>query len=135
MIWSKSFVQERERYDGADVIHLLYHRGATLDWKRLLARFGQNWRVLYSYLVLYGFVYPAGRDRIPSWVTDELVTRLVMDVNVPNSRVCNGTLLSREQYLPDLLSGRMKDARQEPLGPMSAEELRRWTAAIGEDDH
>jgi hypothetical protein len=135
MIWSKSFVQERERYDGADVIHLLYHRGPTLDWKRLLARFGQNWRVLYSFLVLYGFVYPAGRDRIPAWVTDELMTRLVMDVNTPENPLCNGTLLSREQYLPDVTLGRMADARLSPVGTMSAEELRLWTEAIGHSDH
>src|SRR5229473_3075971 len=40
MIWSKAFVQERERFDGADVIHLLRALGLTLDWARLLARFG-----------------------------------------------------------------------------------------------
>ncbi|HEY1229620.1 MAG TPA: efflux RND transporter periplasmic adaptor subunit, partial [Ramlibacter sp.] len=36
VLWSKSFVMERERYDGADVIHLLRSRAATLDWPRLL---------------------------------------------------------------------------------------------------
>src|SRR5918997_31387 len=40
MLWSKSFVMERERYDGADVNHLLRARAANLDWPRLLQRFG-----------------------------------------------------------------------------------------------
>ena len=31
MIWSKAFVQERERFDGADVMHLVYHFGEGLD--------------------------------------------------------------------------------------------------------
>src|SRR5207237_8920159 len=50
IIWSKAFVQERERYDGTDVIHLLRELGPTLDWRRLLVRFGEHWRVWLSYL-------------------------------------------------------------------------------------
>lgn len=130
MLWSKAFVQERERYDGADVIHLIYHCGATLDWKRLLARFGPHWRVLYSFIVLYGFAYPAARDRVPGWVNDELMTRLVLDATDPKSDVCNGTLLSREQYLPDVVRKHMVDARL-ALDTMSPEDLQIWTDSIG----
>ena len=36
MIWSKAFIQERERFDGADVLHLLRELGPSLDWPRLL---------------------------------------------------------------------------------------------------
>src|SRR5262249_39233943 len=45
MIWSKAFIQERERYDGADVIHLLAELSPKLDWPRLMTRFGDHWRV------------------------------------------------------------------------------------------
>ena len=38
MIWSKAFIMERERYDGADVAHLLRARGPEMDWQRLLQR-------------------------------------------------------------------------------------------------
>src|SRR5581483_1635139 len=55
MIWSKAFIMERERYDGADVAHLLRARAPELDWARLLARFDDYWRVLLSHLVLFGF--------------------------------------------------------------------------------
>src|SRR5690348_4200576 len=66
MIWSKAFVMERERYDGADVAHLLLARAASLDWPRLLERMGANWRILLSHLVLFGFIYPAERTEIPA---------------------------------------------------------------------
>src|SRR5207302_251148 len=56
MIWQKAYIMERERFDGADVLHLLRARGRRLDWPRLLARFGPHWRVLLSHLVLFGFV-------------------------------------------------------------------------------
>ena len=75
LLWSKSFVMERERYDGADVIHILHARGPTLDWARLLDRFGDYWRVLLLNLVLYGFVYPGEESPAPRWVTDSLVSR------------------------------------------------------------
>src|SRR3954470_19357040 len=31
-IFSKAFVQDRDRFDGADVIHLLYACSASMDW-------------------------------------------------------------------------------------------------------
>ena len=42
-IWTKAFVMERERYDGADVAHLLQAAAERIDWSRLLARFGDDW--------------------------------------------------------------------------------------------
>jgi hypothetical protein len=47
-IWSKAFVMERERYDGADIAHLLRARAEMLDWRRLTRRFGRHWRVLFG---------------------------------------------------------------------------------------
>ena len=73
MIWSKAFIQERERFDGADVLHLLREIGPSLDWPRLLMRFGDYWRVLLSHIILFGFVYPDKRQNVPAWVMDELI--------------------------------------------------------------
>ena len=64
-IWSKAFVMERERYDGADIAHLIHARAEALDWGRLARRFGRHWRVLLSHLVLFGFIYPSERTRVP----------------------------------------------------------------------
>ena len=71
MIWSKGYIMERERFDGADVAHLLRACGRTLDWPRLLARFDRHWPVLLVHLVLFAFVYPSERDAVPAWVMDE----------------------------------------------------------------
>jgi hypothetical protein len=133
MIWSKAFVQERERFDGADVIHLVRRLGPSLDWARLLARFGDQWRVLFSLIVTLGFVYPNCRDRVPAWVTDELARRLSTEREEPWNDVCNGTLLSREQYLPDLERLGYADARLPPHGLMTAEEVKIWTAPITDE--
>ena len=130
MIWTKAFVQERERFDGADVLHLIHRFGETLDWTRLLERFGAHWRVLFGHVVTYGFVYPGQRHRIPAWVTDELSTRFASERPDPANLVCNGTLLSREQYLHDVREDGYEDARLTPIGRMTADELDIWTTAI-----
>jgi hypothetical protein len=137
-LWCKAFVMERERYDGADVAHLLLARADALDWDRLLRRFGDHWRVLLSHLVLFGYAFPACASRIPGWVTDELGARFAREATTapapPSSLpgappVCRGTLLSREQYLLDLSRG-WSDARLAPGGPMSPEAVALWTRAI-----
>jgi hypothetical protein len=134
MLWSKAFIQERERFDGADINHLLRETGPALDWPRLLMRFGDHWRVLLSHLILFGFVYPDKRQNIPNWVMEELLRRLsVSRPNIQND-VCFGTLLSREQYLHDLRQLKYRDAREAPEGPMSRADLEIWTNAIGTRD-
>jgi hypothetical protein len=130
MIWSKAFVQERERFDGADIVHLIRETGPSLDWPRLLMRFGDHWRVLFSHLIIFGFVYPDKRQNVPAWVLDELTRRL--SVSRPNLQndICYGTLLSREQYLSDVEHWKYRDGREEPSGTMTKEHLEVWTAAI-----
>jgi hypothetical protein len=134
MIWSKAFIQERERFDGADVAHILKAMADRMDWPRLLARFDQNWRVLYSHLVLFGYIYPDSRVLVPSWVMTELNTRLIAETTSasPAGHVCNGPVLSRQQYLPDLEEG-YEDARVATLGTMTEEQVEAWTDAIKVD--
>lgn len=131
VIWSKCFVMERERFDGADIYHLIAARGDTINWKRLLGRVGKNWRVLLAHLVVYTFVYPRERARVPSWVMDDLLARLASERDAENTPVCNGTLLSREQYLVDLEEHGYADARIPPHGNVSTDEIAQWTDAIG----
>lgn len=132
MIWSKAFITERERYDGADIMHLLLACAERLDWRRLLERFDGHWRVLFSYLGLFGFVYPSERARIPAWVMSDLIERLSRELHAPPStrRVCQGTLLSRQQYLTDVGQWGFEDARLTVAGSMTVEEVAHWTRAI-----
>lgn len=135
VLWSKGFVMERERFDGADVAHLIRSRGATLDWHHLLRRFDAHWRVLLAHLVLFGFVYPDRRHLVPSWVIDDLSGRLRDEAasEYEGPPLCRGTLLSRAQYLTDLERDGYQDARIESHGGMTPEDVERWTAGIAVD--
>src|SRR4051794_1324036 len=76
MIWQKAYIMERERFDGADVAHLLRACGERLDWERLLRRFGPHWRILLVHLILFGFVYPAEQSKVPGHVLRALTDKL-----------------------------------------------------------
>lgn len=130
---SKAFIMERERYDGADIAHLLHANAQHLDWAGLLERFGANWRVLLSHLTLFGFIYPDERQHIPRWVMETLIARLASETRCPPAqdlRVCAGTLLSREQYLHDVEQLGYVDGRLTAASTMTPQDVATWTEAI-----
>jgi hypothetical protein len=88
--------------------------------------------VLLSHLILFGFIYPGERALIPSAVMKDLIGRLLAELDAPtrDSKVCQGTLLSRAQYLVDIDEWGYNDARAVPRGNMSEEQIEVWTAAI-----
>jgi len=136
IIWSKGFIMERERYDGNDVAHLLRARGRDLDWSRILRRFGPYWRVLLSHVVMFGFIYPAERTQIPRHVQDDLMRRLQTETAAtpPADKTCQGTLISRAQYLVDIGPWGYRDARLEPGIKMTPADIAHWTRAIDADE-
>src|SRR5256884_1475761 len=75
MIWMKAYIMERERFDGADIAHILQSCAEKLDWAHLVRRFGPDWRVLLIHLVLFGYIYPGERDKIPAAAMTNLIAR------------------------------------------------------------
>jgi hypothetical protein len=127
-IWQKAFILERDRCDVADVTHLIRHCGQRLDWRRLLRRFGDQWRVLLAQIILFDFIFPGHRDTVPSSVRKALLTKLEQDAESVESDACHGTLLSATQYLRDVDLEGYRDVRLEPEGNMSKEDVAVWTA-------
>ena len=135
MIWSKAYVAERERYDGADIAHLIRAGHDDLDWERLLRRFGDHWRLLLSHLVLFEFVYPSEPAPRARALARRLARRHAEEGEPPAGEpVCHGTLLSRAQYLPDITVWGYADARLAPRGRMSEDDVFRWTSAVRQDE-
>jgi len=131
LLWQKSFVMERERFDGADIMHILRARGPELDWARVTERYADRWPLLYTYLTFFAFVYPGEMHRLPSTVLDDLAQRFAELRAAPQEdKVCRGTLVSRAQYLIDIGQYGYADARLAPRGGMSAEDAIFWTWAI-----
>ena len=133
MIWSKALIMERERYDGADVAHLFRHCSGLLNWDRLVRRFGTALaRAAQPPRPVRLHLSRASARSIPSAVMKDLISRLLAELDVPtrDSKVCQGTLLSRAQYLVDVDEWGYEDARAAPRGNMSEQQIAEWTAAI-----
>jgi len=105
LVWCKIYVQNRERFDGADVNHILLKQGKQLDWKRLLSRLEQHWHLLLSQIINFQFVYPSDyQEIIPKWVFDELMERAreQYDLPPPKEKVCRGPMIDQTQYSIDI---------------------------------
>ncbi len=83
LIVSKIFVTRRERFDGADICHVIYGTRGKFDWQRLLSLIGDHWEMLFWCLVLYHYVYPANSDYVPAEIWTELAKRLSVELARP----------------------------------------------------
>lgn len=104
LVWSKCFVQNRDRYDGPDVAHLILRAHDQIDWKRLLAHMEVHWEVLLVHLLNFRWIYPGERETVPAWLMDELLDRLHHQRRLPppRVRVCRGRMFSTADYEIDV---------------------------------
>lgn len=124
LIWSKVFIQDRYRYDGADIAHVILKKHDEIDWERLLAYLEPYWEVLLVHLLNFRFAYPTERARVPKWLMEELIGRLNAQLHLPpaNVKVCRGRLFSPRDYVIDITEfgfadvvGKGLEERHEPI--------------------
>jgi hypothetical protein len=110
LFWCKIYVQNRDRYDGADLNHIILKQGLTMDWKRVLNRLEQHWHLLLSQFLNFQFVYPSERDCVPKWLFEELLDRAKdqYELPIPIERVCRGPLIEQVHYTIDVIEWNYK---------------------------
>lgn len=114
LIASKIFVTRRERFDAADICHVLYGTRGKLDWQRLMNLVGEHWQVLFWHLVLYQYVYPAHTNYIPQQIWDELLQRFKIELKHPNTAVeFRGSLIDDKMFNIDVAEWSMRDILDE----------------------
>lgn len=135
MIWSKAFVTERERFDGADVAHLIRAVGDRMDWHRVLRRFDRYWEVLLGHLMFFRFIYPSDRSNVPDWLMVELMSRTMETIREGDwsERICRGPLMSRVNYGVDLCEWAYRDGRGWDEQERLQEGMRRGMGSAIED--
>ena len=104
LIWHRLFISERHRQDMADILHVLLAVGDTLDWDRLLARVGPHWPLLLAQILLFGYVYPGFRSKVPRRVLDGLLDRARDELgrDEPDVTITRGPLISRFSFAIDV---------------------------------
>jgi hypothetical protein len=103
LLASKLFVAFRERFDGADTVHIIYRTRGKLDWERVLQLIGENWQILLWTLVLFQYVYPDASDTLPQALWDDLLGRFQRELKEPASREFRGSLIDERMFSIDVL--------------------------------
>ena len=113
LIASKLFVNFRERFDGADIAHIVFGTQGRLDWQRLLHLVNEHWELLLWELILFRYVYPARQNFVPREVWDELLTRLRRDLDRPSSIAFRGSLIDEKMFAIDVKEWGMENLLEE----------------------
>lgn len=121
LIASKLFVTRRERFDGADIVHVIHGTRGKLDWRRLMDLAGEHWEVLLWHLVLYHYVYPAHTGYVPREMWDDLLDRLRDSLERPDKKApFRGSLIDPNMFAIDVYEWGMENllegyrARRQP---------------------
>lgn len=100
---SKLFVIRRERFDGADIAHIIYATHGELDWKRILRNVGEHWEILLWALLLFRYVYPSNSHHVPASLWQDLLGRLAKSLSHPDPRQeFRGSLVDDHMFAIDV---------------------------------
>jgi hypothetical protein len=103
LVASKLFVTRRERFDGADIAHVIYGTRGKLDWQRVLSLVGEHWEILFWALVLFRYVYPAQTDYVPKEIWSGLIRRFQNAVSRPDPTAkFRGSLIDDKMFAVDV---------------------------------
>jgi hypothetical protein len=114
IIASKIFVSRRERFDLADVAHLIRALGERLDWKRLSYLMTGHEELLLWSLIFFAYVYPARVGLIPRELWNALLQQLQNHVEHPRADAAfRGTLIDPNLFAIDVKEWGERDLYRE----------------------
>ncbi len=114
LLVSKLFVTRRERFDGADIVHIIYATQGNLDWGRILHLADEHWEMLLWALVLFRYVYPAQTHYVPAVLWQDLLGRLLKLVVEPDGQgTFRGSLIDDNMFAIDVNHWGLEDILQE----------------------
>ena len=103
LIASKLFVTRRERFDGADIAHVVYGTKGRIDWDRVLHLVGEHWEILLWTLLLFHYIYPAHADYVPRRIWNDLLGRLRGELEHPDGKArFRGSLIDPPMFNIDM---------------------------------
>ena len=114
LLVSKLFVTRRERFDGADIAHIIYGTAGDLDWGRILHLAGEHWEMLLWALVLFRYVYPAQTHYVPAVLWQDLLGRFSKLVLEPDGKGrFRGSLVDDNMFAIDVKEWGLDDVLEE----------------------
>ena len=125
-IASKLFVTRRERFDGADIAHIIFGSQTQLDWDRILELAGDHWELVLWALLLFRYVYPAHSHYVPQKIWDDLLTRFTQEIREPKANTrFRGSLIDDAMFAIDVEEWAMDNVLEEYRAARPRIELRK----------
>lgn len=114
LLASKLFVVRRERFDGADIAHIIYRTHGRLNWQRVLDLAGEHWEMVLWALMLFRYVYPGQTDYVPIDLWQELLSRYMHEIQHPNPDApFRGSLVDDNMFSIDMKDWGLPDIERE----------------------
>jgi len=114
LLASKLFVVRRERFDGADIAHIIYRTQGRLNWDRVLDLAGEHWEMVLWALMLFRYVYPAQTHYVPPSLWQDLLSRYMHAIQHPNPEArFRGSLVDDNMFSIDMKDWGLPDVERE----------------------
>jgi predicted nucleotidyltransferase len=112
LITSKVYIAVRDRFDGADILHLIRAVKGQVDWERILERLRQHRNLLLWHFILFDFVYPAHAEYLPRELMKQLFNEFHGTPPAVDRNRFMGTLLDAFSFAADVKDWGYPDARK-----------------------
>jgi hypothetical protein len=110
LIASKLFVLRRERFDGADIAHIIYRTKGQLEWQRIMDLACEHWEIVLWALMLFRYVYPAHTNYVPAPLWQDLLSRYMHLAQHPDSKApFRGSLVDENMFSVDIKDWGLED--------------------------
>ena len=107
------FVIRRERFDGADIAHIIHGTKGRIEWRRILELAGEHWEIVLWALILFRYVYPAHTDYVPAWLWQDLLSRYMHLVQHPDPNApFRGSLVDENIFSIDIKDWGLEDVQK-----------------------
>jgi hypothetical protein len=111
---TKAYIGNRDRFDGADILHIIRALQGELDWQRLIDLLEGDEEILLWHLVLFAFVYPMHRDWLPQALMERAFERVQSTPALLGARAFRGTVLDPEAFRVDVAEWGYRDGGSHP---------------------
>jgi hypothetical protein len=113
-IATKAFIGNRDRFDGADILHIIRALQGEVDWQRLVYLLQGDEEIVLWHLVLFAYVYPMHRDWLPRALMERAFESVRTSPALLDARSFRGAVLDPASFTVDVAEWGYRDAGAHP---------------------
>ena len=114
IIATKVYVANRDRFDGADILHMIRALQGEVDWQRVVDLLEGDEEIVFWHLVLFAFAYPMHREWLPRELMQRAFERIGGAPEGLEARAFHGMVLDPVSFRIDVTEWGYRDAGSTP---------------------